>query len=97
MTVVFLAAGRRGLRAGFSFMVARRGVAGRVGDRSPPSEVLVVPLRLRSLDILLVLRLRRLIGLGGIPGERTRNAQVNGSNPFAGSTFIKGFRMTAPP
>ena len=35
-------------------------------------------------------RLRRLRGLWEIPRGRTRNAQVNGSNPFAGSRFIEG-------
>ena len=41
-----------------------------------------------------VLRLRRVHGLREISRRRTRNAQVNGSNPFAGSIFINGFRMT---
>ena len=45
----------------------------------------MVPFRLRSSDILRILRHRRLGGLWWIARRRTRNAQVNGSNPFAGS------------
>ncbi len=36
-----------------------------------------------------VLRVRGLRGLCEITRRRTRNAQVNGSNPFAGSSKIE--------
>ena len=42
-----------------------------------------------------VLRLRRVHGLREISRRRTRNAQVNGSNPFAGSIFFRELSLPA--
>ncbi len=49
----------------------------------------MAPFRLRSLDSPRILRLERLSGLGEIARKRTRNAQVIGSSPIAGSKSIK--------
>ncbi len=59
---------------------------GHLGARSPPSGVLLNPFRPRRLDFIGILSLGSLRRLREIPSERTRNAQVIGSSPIAGSS-----------